>query len=80
MWACLPRLIPSAGRTDSRAALNPDRGDLLLVAVCVEAGDVIIYDFYLLASKAGVLVKDNLVLLAVLREEEVVGLGSRVED
>lgn len=76
----MARLIPSAGRTDSRAALNPDRGDLLLVAVCVEAGDVIIYDFYLLASKAGVLVKDNLVLLAVLREEDLVGLGSWEED
>lgn len=76
----MTRLIPSAARTDSRAALNPDRGDLLLVAVCVEAGDVIIYDFYLLASKAGVLVKDNLVLLAVLREEDLVGLGSWEED
>ncbi len=55
---------------DSRAALNPNRGDLLLVAVCVKAGDVVIYDFYLLPCKAGVFVKDNLVLLAVLREEQ----------
>lgn len=54
---------------DSRAALNPNRGDLLLVAVCVKAGDVVIYDFYLLTCKAGVFIKDNLVLLAVLREE-----------
>lgn len=54
-------------RLDSRATLDPDRGDLLLVAVCVEAGNVIIYDFYLLPCKAGVFVKDNLVLLAVLR-------------
>lgn len=68
------------GRTDSRAALNPNRGDLLLVAVSVEAGDVIVYDFYLLASKAGVLVKDNLVLLAVLGEEDPVRLGSWEED
>lgn len=60
---------------DSRATLNPNRGDLLLVAVCVKAGDVVIYDFYLLPCKAGVLVKDNLVLLAVLREEDPVGLS-----
>lgn len=56
-------------RVDLRATLNPNRGDLLLVAVCVEARDVIIYDFYLLSCKAGVFVKDNFVLLAVLREE-----------
>lgn len=55
---------------DSRATLNLNRGDLLLVAVGVKAGDVIVYDFYLLPCEAGVLVKDNLVLLAVLREEE----------
>ncbi len=60
----------SAGRMDSRAALDPHRGDFLLVAVCVEAGDVVIYDFYLLPCKAGVFVKDNLVLLAVLREQQ----------
>lgn len=51
---------------DSRATLDPNRRDLLLVAVCVKAGDIIIYDFYFLPCKAGVFVKDNLVLLAVL--------------
>lgn len=33
----------------------------------VEAGDIIIYDLYLLPCKAGVFIKNNLVLLAVLR-------------
>lgn len=55
---------------DSRATLNANRGDLLLVAMCVEAGDIIINDFYFLSCKAGVFIKDNLVLLAVLREEQ----------
>lgn len=58
-------------RVDLRATLDPDRGDLLLVAMCVEAGDIIIYDFYLLSCEAGVFIKDNFVLLAVLREEGV---------
>lgn len=57
-------------KMDSRATLNPNRGDLLLVAVSVKAGDIVIYDFYLLSCKAGVFVKDNLVLLAVLKEEQ----------
>lgn len=52
---------------DSRATLDPNRRDLLLVAMCMKAGDIIIYDFYLLPCKAGVFIKDNLVLLAVLR-------------
>lgn len=56
---------------DLRATLNPNGGDLLLVAMCVEAGDIIIYDFYLLSCEAGVFIKDNFVLLAVLREEGV---------
>lgn len=55
---------------DSRATLDPNGGDLLLVAVCVKAGDIVIYDFYLFPRKAGVFVKDNLVLLAVLRGEQ----------
>lgn len=55
---------------DLRATLNPNRGDLLLVTMCVEAGDIIIYDFYLLPCKAGVFIKDNLVLLAVLGDEQ----------
>lgn len=53
---------------DSRATLNSDRGDLLLVTVRVEAGDIVIYDLDLLPSKVGVFIKDNLVLLAILRE------------
>lgn len=65
-------------RVDLRATLNPDRGDLLLVAVCVEAGDIVIYDFYLLSCKAGVFIKDNFVLLAVLIEEG--GLAGQKED
>lgn len=60
---------------DLRATLNPNRGDLLLVAVCVKAGDIIVYDFYLLPCKAGVFVKDNLVLLAVLREQQTNPVG-----
>lgn len=38
----------------------------------VEAGNIVVYDFYLLPCKAWVFVKDNLVLLAVLggRERE----------
>lgn len=55
---------------DLRATLNPDRGDLLLVTMCVEAGHIVVYDFYLLPCKAGVLEKDNLVLLAVLEERK----------
>lgn len=46
--------------------MDPHGGNLLLVAVSVEAGDVVIYDFDLLAREAGVFEKDNLVLLAVL--------------
>lgn len=53
-------------QTDSRATLNSDRGDLLLISVCVEAGDIIIYDLDLLPRETGVFIKDNLVLLAVL--------------
>lgn len=34
----------------------------------MEAGDIIIYDLYFLPCKAGVFIKNNLVLLAVLRE------------
>lgn len=34
----------------------------------MKAGDIVVYDFYLLPCKAGVFVKDNLVLLAVLKE------------
>lgn len=62
-------------KVDSRAALNPNRRHLLLVAVCVKAGDVVIYDLYLLPCEAGVFIKDNLVLLAVLREEDGVRLA-----
>lgn len=60
---------------DSRATLNPNRGDLLLVAVCMEAGDIVINDFYLLPCKAGVFIKDNLVLLAVLRKQQNKAVG-----
>lgn len=55
-----------AETADSRATLNSNRGDLLLVAMSVEAGDIIIYDLDLLPREAGVFIKDNLVLLAVL--------------
>lgn len=41
----------------------------------MEAGDIIIYDLYLLPCEAGVFIKDNLVLLAVLREEDGVSLA-----
>ena len=51
-----------------RPALHSDRGHLLLVAVSVEAGDIVVYDLDLLPGKAGVFKKDNLVLLAVLGE------------
>lgn len=60
----------STSRMDSRATLDPNRGDLFLVAMCVKAGDIIIYDFYLFPCKAGVFIKDNLVLLAVLRNPQ----------
>lgn len=63
---------------DSRATLDPNRRDLLLVAVCVKAGDIIIYDFYLLPCKAGVFVKDNLVLLAVLINQKKKKIKPRV--
>lgn len=63
--------LSSFWSVNSRATLNPHRGNLLLVAVCVEARDIIIYDFNLLPCKAGIFIKDNFVLLAVLREEEV---------
>lgn len=53
---------------DSRATLNPNRRDFLLVAMCVKAGDIIVYNFYLLPCEAGIFIKDNLVLLAVLGE------------
>lgn len=59
---------------DLRATLDPNRRDLLLVAVCVEAGDVVVNDLDLLAGEAGVLVQDDLGLLAVLKVEEPGGL------
>lgn len=55
---------------NSRAALDPNGGHLLLVAVCVEAGDVVVNDLDFFASEAGVLIQDDLGLLAVLKEEE----------
>lgn len=70
MWQLFLWYTAPAERMDSRATLDPNRRDLLLVAVCVKAGDIIIYDFYLLPCKAGVFVKDNLVLLAVLMNQK----------
>lgn len=49
-----------------RAALHSDRGNLLLVAVSVEARHVVVYDLDLLACEVGILVQHDLVLLAVL--------------
>lgn len=48
-----------------------------MVAVCVEAGDIVVYDFYLLSRKAGVFIEDNFVLLAVLREGGVLAGAER---
>lgn len=60
---------------DLRATLDPNGGDFLLVAVRVEAGDVVVDDLDLLAGEAGVLVQDDLGLLAVLKEEDPGGVG-----
>lgn len=51
---------------DLRATLDTNGGNLFLVAMCVEAGDVVVNDLDLFACKAGVLVQDDLGLLAVL--------------
>lgn len=56
----------ATGDEDLRATLDPNGGDLLLVAVRVEAGDVVVDDLDLLAGEAGVLVQDDLGLLVVL--------------
>lgn len=50
----------------SRAALHPHRRHLLLVPMGVEAGHIVIYNLHLLTGKVGVLIQDDLVLLAVL--------------
>lgn len=50
----------------SRATLHPHRRHLLLVAVGVEAGHIIVYHLHLLPCEVGVLIEDDLMLLAVL--------------
>ena len=57
-----------SGAVALRPALDSDRGHLLLVAVAMEAGNIVVYDLDLLSGKAGVFKKDNLVLLAILGE------------
>lgn len=54
----------------SRATLHPHGGDLLLVAMRMEAGHVVVNDLNFLAGEAGVFIQHNLVLLAVLQRGE----------
>lgn len=55
-----------ASPEDLRATLHAHRRHLLLVSVSMETGHVVINDLNLLPGETGVLIEDDLVLLAVL--------------